>query len=162
MISNYKDGIRYQWSHAGTISTNTLKDNDQNPKSGCTPNGREITVADSDHVSVTGNTITSNCAGITLSGFQPNETIVPVDDVVTDNTTTYSRSGVVANAIGGIDGINGAKSPLFHPANNNYYDYNTYHFNSTSLLNLKNWMWNGSKNWSQWRAAGQDTHSTAN
>ena len=174
VYDNYKDGIRYEYSHDGTIQNNTLKDNDEDPATGiCASafNGHEITVVDSDHVSVTTNTITSNCAGVSLGGYQPNEYIVPVDDIVTDNMITYSRSVAIADPIGGWDNDLGSKSPLFNPKNDNYFDYNTYHFNSKSLLSLKNWMWGGSvsssgivtgtKDWSDWRALGQDIHSTA-
>lgn len=45
--------------------------------------------------SVTGNSITSNCAGITLGGYQRNEYIVPLDNVVTDNSITYFGSSVI-------------------------------------------------------------------
>jgi len=171
---NYKDGIRYEFSHYGTISNNTLINNDQDPTTGvCASlhNGHEITVVASDHVSVTSNNITSQCGGVSLGGFQPNEFVVPVDDIVTDNTITYTLSVAMADPMGGWDSEVGAKSPLFDPANNDYFDYNTYNFNSSSLLKLPNWMWGGvvnagvatgTKNWFQWRAIGQDTHSTVN
>lgn len=154
VYDNYKDGIRYEYSHDGTIQNNTLKDNDEDPATGiCASafNGHEITVVDSDHVSVTTNTITSNCAGVSLGGYQPNEYIVPVDDIVTDNMITYSRSVAIADPIGGWDNDLGSKSPLFNPKNDNYFDYNTYHFNSKSLLSLKNWMWGGSVS-SEWHS----------
>jgi hypothetical protein len=81
-----------------------------------------------------------------LGGFQQNEFIVPVDDVVTDKTITYSRSVAIADPIGGWDSLVAFKSPLFNPKNDNYFDYNTYHFNSKSVLNLQNWMWGGGVN----------------
>ena len=134
VTNNTKDGIRCEYSHYCTISNNVLRNNDE--KSGvCAFNSREITVTDSDHASVTGNAITSNCAGITLGGYQRNEYIVAVDNVVTDNSITYSGSAVISNRIGALDKT--VPSLLFNPANNNYFDYNSYHFESTSLLNLK-------------------------
>jgi parallel beta-helix repeat protein len=172
VTNNTRDGIRYENSHSGTISNNVLKNNAQKNgicSSTSTANYREIIVIGSDYTSVTANTITSNCAGIFLSGCQPTQStpIITVDDVVTDNTTTYSGSTVIPNRIGAQDGKQCVGHPLLNPANNNYFDYNSYHFKSTSMLNLQNWVWGvfGSstnfKTWSQWRAAGQDIHGTA-
>jgi len=160
---NIKDGIRCEYSHNCMISGNTLVDNDQNSATGaCTLYSREITITASDHATVTGNTITSNCAGIYVGGQQRNEFIVPFDNVVTDNSITYTGSGQITNLIGGMD----KALMLFNPANENYFDYNSYHFNSAHQLTVQNWMWGGygnlfAKNWSQWRAAGQDTHGSA-
>jgi parallel beta-helix repeat protein len=161
---NSQNGIRHEYSSYGTISNNILTNNEQNVSTGaCTSNTREIVAADSNHVSIKYNTITSKCAGITLTNgnFRINGANVPVDLVVTDNTTTYTGSTQMPRPIGGQDPE--SPPPLFNTANNNYFDYNTYHFNSTSLLNLLNWEWGGSlRNWTQWRAAGQDRHGTAN
>ncbi len=165
---NTKDGIRCEYSHHCLISNNVLTYNTQNQTTGtCTPNGREITITASDYATVSGNTITSNCSGIFVGGQQQNEAVLPIGIVVTDNTITYSGSTVIYERIGGADGTLGSSSPLFNPKDGSYFDYNTYHFKSTSMLNLTNWVWGGTagqpywKNWSQWRAAGQDTHGSA-
>jgi len=166
VTNNHKDGIRCEDSHYCMISNNTLTNNAENPATGvCIPNAREITISASDHSTVTGNTITSNCAGIWMGGYQRNEYIDAVDDIVTDNSMTYSRSVPISSSIGAADGTLGASSPLFNPANNNYFDYNTYHLNSRGMLSIQIWVWGGkassTKDWSQWRAAGQDIHGTA-
>ena len=169
VTGNTLDGIRYEHSHHGTISGNVLINNGQTASGTCSKrNAREIVVCDSDYTTVTGNTLTSNCSGITLTHSTDRiNLVVPVDDIVTDNTITYSRSATIANRIGGIDGQ--TPPPLFNPANNNYFDYNTYHFASDGLLNMDNWVWGGTfgttaqtRDWPQWRSAGQDIHGTAN
>jgi parallel beta-helix repeat protein len=162
---NIGDGIRYEHSSYGTISNNIVSHNCQNPTTGaCNSNMREIVAADSAHVSISGNTVTSKCAGITLThGFRANNPLVPVDLVVTDNTINYSGSSAIPRPIGGQD--TASPSPLFNTANNNYFDYNTYHFTSTSLLGMENWEWGGNltkRTWTGWRGVGQDTHGTAN
>jgi parallel beta-helix repeat protein len=170
VTNNTLDGIRYEYSHHGTISGNVLRNNGQSASGGCTMtrNAREIVLSDSDYTTVTGNTLTSNCGGITLThGTHRLPLVVPVDDIVTDNTITYSGSTTITNRIGGLDG----QTPplMFNGANNNYFDYNTYHFASNGLLNMDHWLWGGTyginqklRDWAQWRAAGQDIHGTAN
>ena len=170
VTNNTLDGIRFEYSHHGTISGNVLRDNGQNASGTCTTtrSAREIVVCDSDYTTVTGNTLTSNCGGITLTHSTHRlPLVVPVDDIVTDNTITYSRSATIANRIGGEDGQ--TPPPLFNSANNNYFDYNTYHFASNGLLNMDNWVWGGTfgttaqtHDWPQWRSTGQDIHGTAN
>jgi parallel beta-helix repeat protein len=157
---NRLDGIRYEISHYGTISSNTLINNAQYHGTGaCSKGGfHEIALAQSDHITVYGNTITSNCAGIVMTSGSRN---LAVDDVVEENITTYPGSTVIRNLLGGLDTNN--PPTLYAPANGNYYDYNTYHFGSA--LGLKNWTWNGIPvnplTWSGWRAAGEDIHGSA-
>jgi parallel beta-helix repeat protein len=165
VTNNTQDGIRYEYSSYGTISNNVLNNNAQNSTTGaCNPNTREIVAADSNNVGITGNAITSKCAGITLTqGTHRTVINVPVNLVVTGNTITYSGSTAIPRAIGGQDSQ--IPPPLFDSANNNYFDYNTYHFTPTTLQNLLNWEWGGIgapflKNWPQWQAAGQDIHGT--
>ena len=170
VTNNTLDGIRFEYSHHGTISGNVLGNNGQSASGTCTAtrNAREIVVCDSDYTTVTGNTLTSNCGGITLTHSTHRlSLVVPVDDIVTDNTITYSGSTTIKNRIGGEDGQ--IPPPLFNSANNNYFDYNTYHFASNGLLNMDNWVWGGTfgttaqtHDWPQWRSAGQDIHGTAN
>jgi parallel beta-helix repeat protein len=158
---NTQNGIRHEYSSYGTIANNVLTDNSQDATGVCTFNTREIVAADSNNVTITGNTITSNCAGITLTqGTNRTSPNVPVNLVVTDNVITYPGSTKLIHAIGGQDSEQ--PPPLFNRANNNYFDYNTYHFSSRSVMNLLNWEWDGSLlAWDAWRAAGQDTHGTA-
>ena len=170
VTNNTLDGIRYEHSHHGTISGNvTQKQRSERVRHMYrVRNSREIVLSDSDYTTVTGNNLTSNCGGITLThSTRRHPLVVPVDDIVTDNTITYSRSVTIANRIGGEDGQ--IPPPLFNPANNNYFDYNTYHFAHNGLLNMDHWVWGGTfgttahtHDWPQWRSAGQDIHGTAN
>jgi parallel beta-helix repeat protein len=165
---NTLDGIRFEHCTYGTISNNTVTNNGQNPKTGaCSLKGHEIVTLDSAHVSISGNTITSNCSGIQINHSTTRKTdpIVPVDVIATDNTIKYNGLTAMLNPIGGKD--TDPSGPEYNPANNNYFDYNTYHFVNTTVRGLKNWIWDGIqladyKTWSQWRAAGQDIHSTIN
>jgi parallel beta-helix repeat protein len=156
------DGIRYEISHYGTISNNTLMNNAQYRGTGaCTPGGqREIILAQSDHSTVSNNTITSHCAGIVMTSGPRNQA---VDDVVEDNITTYSGPAVLKSHIGGED--SSIPPTLYDPANHNYFDYNIYHFSSPTSLTLGNWMWDGTPvkllTWLGWRAAGEDIHGAA-
>ena len=119
-------GIRYEISHYGTITNNTLINNDQYQGSGaCAKYHSDIFVYSSDHTSVSGNTITSNCAGIGLIQDSRNPMVY---DSVTDNNTTYLGSVVLPNPIGGTDSQ--VPMTVFDPASHNYFDYNAYHFNS--------------------------------
>jgi parallel beta-helix repeat protein len=158
MISGSQlDGVRYEISHYGIISNNTLINNAQDRSTGvCEGNAREIVLADSDNTIVSGNVITTSCAGITLTQGSRN---LEVNDVVTDNTTTYSGSVRLANRIGGLD-----PSPpytVFDPANENYFDYNIYHF-MPAVFSLNNWVYNRTGlSWSGWQSSGEDTHGTA-
>jgi parallel beta-helix repeat protein len=157
ITGNRLSGIRYEISHSGTISNNTLTNNAQYRGTGvCAPNGWEIVLADSDGTSVSNNTITTNCAGITLTQGSRN---LEVNDQVTDNSISYARSTALRNAIGGLDPV--LPYTVFDPANGNYFDYNIYHF-TPSVLSLKNWVYNRSNlSWSDWKSAGEDTHGTA-
>jgi parallel beta-helix repeat protein len=116
VTGNTLDGIRYEHSHHGTISGNVLINNGQTVSGTCSKgNAREIVVSDSDYTTVTGNTLTSNCSGITLTHSTDRiNLVVPVDDIVTDNTITYSRSVVIHQRIGGQDSQ--SPPPLFNPA----------------------------------------------
>jgi len=156
------EGIRYEISHYGTISNNTLRYNGQYQGSGACNAGREIHLAASDHTTVFGNQITSNCSGIQIDQDSRNAAVY---DSVTDNVTTYPGSTRLFFRIGGKDPLK--PSTLFDPASHNYFDYNTYHFSSPSMLTLQNWIWAGTAgpnsplNWSDWQAAGEDIHGTA-
>jgi len=151
------DGIRYEISHYGTISNNTLTNNAQNAISGvCTSNAREIVLADSDNTDVTGNTITTNCAGITLTQGGRN---LEVNDAVIDNRITYPGLTKLRNPIGGVDPT--LPYTVFDPANQNYFDYNVYHF-ASSALSLTNWVYNATGlSWAGWQAGGEDIHGSA-
>jgi len=153
-------GIRYEISHNAKITNNTLTNNDQYQQTGSCHAAKEIFLAGSDHTSVSGNVITSNCAGITMAQDSRNSV---VNNAVTHNTLTYSGSSLIPNRIGGMDSQ--VPMTMFAPAANNYFDYNTYHFSSPALLSINNWTWNskGSNrlNWATWQAAGQDTNGTA-
>ena len=152
------DGIRYEISHSATISNNTLINNAQFQGTGtCTGNARDIAIAQSDHTTVSNNTITSNCADIILTSGSRN---VAVYDAVVHNTLTYPGTTVIRNPVGAYDG--NTPTTLYDPASHNYFDYNTYHFSSPTLLTLDNWVWNGSSlKWLEWQAAGEDVHGTA-
>jgi parallel beta-helix repeat protein len=158
---NSQNGIRNEYSDYSTIVKNTLINNGQNSANApCNANIREIVATDSNHVSISGNTITSKCAGITLTQGTNRTTInYPTNLVVTDNTISYSGSTAIPRPMGGLDSE--TPPPLFQTQNDNYFDYNTYRFSSTGIANLTNWIWAGSsRNWAQWRAAGQDIHGT--
>jgi parallel beta-helix repeat protein len=154
-------GIRYEISHYGTFANNTLTNNDQYLGRGaCSTAHSDIFLYSSDHTSVSGNTITSNCAGIGIHQDSRNPVVY---DSVTHNTITYPGSVVLANPIGATDGEN--PMTVFEKANHNYFDYNTYHFSSPVLLKM-NWTWNsnGSRtfSWRGWQGAGEDPNGTAN
>jgi parallel beta-helix repeat protein len=153
-------GIRYEISHNATITNNTLIKNDQYQSSGACNRAREIWVYASDNTSVSGNTVTSNCAGIAINQDTRNAV---VNDSVTDNITTYSGSIVLPNSIGATDSL--TPMTMFNTASGNYFDYNTYHFSSQALLKLKNWTWNSkgslTLSWLDWQAVGQDLHGAA-
>ncbi len=157
---NRLSGIRYEISHSATISNNTLVDNDQYRGTGACNAAKEIFIASSDHTTVSGNNITSNCAGITLT--QDSRNAVVYDSVV-HNATSYSGSTSIPARIGGLDSL--VPMTMFNANSHNYFDYNTYHFSSPALLNAYNWTWksNGKAKltWAQWQAAGQDIHGTA-
>ena len=159
ITGNRLDGIRYEISHNATISNNTLTNNAQYLGTGaCTHNAREIVLTESDHTSVSSNTITSNCAGITMTQGTRN---LAVYDSVVHNSINYPSLTLtlIQNVIGGWDP---PPATLFDPANQNYFDYNTYHFGSPTLLAQNNWMWGGSTlTWSGWQAAGEDPNGTA-
>jgi hypothetical protein len=107
---------------------------------------------------VTNNTITSNCAGITMT--QGTRNLAVLNSVV-HNSLTYPSAtlALIQNIIGGWDP---PPSTMFDPANQNYFDYNTYHFGSPTVLAQKNWEWGGSTlTWSGWQAAGEDPNGTA-
>jgi parallel beta-helix repeat protein len=162
ITGNSLSGIRYELSHAGTISDNTLVNNAQSQAGSCNAKEREIFLVSSDNTSVAGNTITSNCAGIALAQDSRNPT---VNNSVTYNSTTYSGSVVLPYGIGGIDLL--APTAEYHPSSQNYFDYNTYHFGSPSMLTLNNWLWGSAggsptqMNWSAWQAAGEDPNGSA-
>jgi len=151
-------GIRYEISHNATISNNTLTNNDQYQGRGTCNQAVEIFLAGTDHTNVSGNTITSNCAGILMTQDSRNPVIY---NSVTNNTTTYPGSVGLPNRIGGMD----SQIPMtvFDPNSHNFFDYNTYHFNSP--LTLKQWTWNSRGNlsfsWLGWQAAGEDVNGTA-
>jgi parallel beta-helix repeat protein len=151
------DGIRYEISHYGTISNNTLTNNAQDPISGiCSNNAREIVLADSDNTQVSNNIITTNCAGITLTQGSRNR---EVNDHITDNTITYLGTARLANRIGGLN--QHQPYSVFNPSNGNYFDYNIYHF-VPSAPSLSNWVFDRADlSWSAWLASGEDIHSTA-
>ena len=159
ITGNRLDGIRYEISHNATISDNTLTNNAQYRGSGaCDRNSREIVLSESDHTTVSGNTITSNCAGITMTQGTRNQIVY---SSVVNNSITYPGSTILQNYIGGWDPP--PATSLFDPSNHNYFDYNTYHFSSPTLLTLDNWRWSGlNLTWSEWRAAGEDPNGTAN
>jgi parallel beta-helix repeat protein len=153
------DGIRVEISHGITVTGNTLRNNAQFRGTGtCTIDAREIMLAQSDNTQVFDNAIISRCAGIFMTDGGRNRA---VNNSVTDNTTTYTGSAVIANPIGGLD----AHYPhaLYDPANDDYFDYNTYHFGVA--LGFRNWSWNGTSfnllSWSGWRQMGQDIHGRA-
>ena len=159
ITGNRLDGIRYEISHSGTISNNTLTNNAQYRGTGaCTHGSREIVLTESDHTNVTNNTITSNCAGITMT--QGTRNLAVLNSVVHNSLTFPSVTlALIQNVIGGWDP---PPSTMFDPANQNYFDYNTYDFGSPTLLAQKNWQWGGSNvTWSGWQAAGEDTNGTA-
>ena len=163
VTGNKFDGIRSEISHYGTISNNTLINNAQYQGTGpCTGSSFEIALAQSDHTTVSNNTITTNCSGIIMTGGIRNDSPI-VQNSVVHNTLTYPASTAIKNRIGGLDST--TPPTLYDPANHNYFDYNTYHFSSPSLLTLTNWMWNGTPvnpmNWSGWQAAGEDPNGTA-
>jgi parallel beta-helix repeat protein len=157
ITGNEGDGIRSELGHYGTFTNNTLKNNAQNPVTKvCTGNAREIAIADSDHTMVSGNTINSNCAGITMTQGTRN---LSVNNSVVHNTITYPGVTQIRNPFGGVDSQ--TPTTLFDPDNHNYFDYNTYHFSSPTLPTLKHWKWNGTGlNWSGWQAADQDVNGT--
>ena len=151
------DGIRYEISHSGMITNNTLINNAWDKSTQlCSKNSREIVLADSDNTTVSGNTITTSCAGITLTQGSRN---LEINDIVIDNVIRYSGSLQLRNPIGGMNP--NPPFTLFDPANANYFDYNVYHF-IPSTLALKNWVYNTtSLSWVNWQATGQDIHGTA-
>jgi hypothetical protein len=81
---------------------------------------------------------------------------------VVHNSLTYPSVtlALIQNKSGGWDP---PPATMFDPANQNYFDYNTYHFGSPTILAQTNWMWGGSNlTWSGWQAAGEDPNGTAN
>ena len=153
-------GIRYEISHYGTITNNTLTNNDQYQGSGTCNAGVEIFLASADHTSVSGNTITSNCAGVMLTQDGRNSVVY---NSVTHNTITYPGSVSIPYRIGAMDSM--TPMTMFDANSNNYFDYNTYHFSSPNLLTAGNWTWNSRGNlsypWLGWQAAGEDANGTA-
>jgi hypothetical protein len=82
-----------------------------------------------------------------------------VNDVVESNTITYSGSAKLRNPTGGMNPS--LPYTIFEPADDNYFDYNTYHFSVPTLL-LSDWVYNtAGMSWSAWQAAGEDIHGTA-
>ena len=62
----------------------------------------EIFLYSSDHTNVSGNTITSNCAGIGMTQDSRNPVVY---DSVTHNTITYPGSVVLLSRIGAMDSM---------------------------------------------------------
>jgi parallel beta-helix repeat protein len=161
------DGIRYEISHSGTITNNTLIDNAQYQGTGaCSTNAREIVLSESDTTNVSGNKITTNCGGIAITEGTRQ---LAFDDSISNNSFSYSGNVTLPNRIGGFDAPPGTSyaGAIYDPANKDTFDNNAYHFVSRSMLNLNNWIWKGPNgrmsplNWAEWKAAGLDAHGTA-
>jgi parallel beta-helix repeat protein len=150
------DGIRIEISHYATVSGNTLVDNGQSLTGVCTPNTHEIVLASSDNSTISGNTLLSKCGAIWIASGARHPAI---NDSVLDNITTYAGLVPLPHPFGGMDST--GTLDMFDAASDNFYDYNTYHL-PLSLLLQDNWYWdNLHKDWSQWKAAGEDTHGLA-
>jgi parallel beta-helix repeat protein len=176
ITGNRLDGIRYEVSHYGTITNNTLINNVQYRGTGpCDNNSREIVLVDSDYTTVSHNTITSNCAGITLT---QGHNIEMVGDEITDNNLTlHIGSALIADRIGLFDNPGSTGWNIFTANPPNFFDYNTYTFdNSVAWQTVTQWLDQGGSfgddcstdpttcfgpyTWAGWQAHGQDIHGT--
>ena len=113
---------------------------------------------------VNGNTVTSNCGGIHITG--DSRSVPPASDVISYNTETiHTGSNVVSSILGGDNGATniysgspnslctGAGAPfscctgsLAGTCLPNTWDHNTYHFDNSTSLAAAQWEWGSTAN----------------
>jgi parallel beta-helix repeat protein len=175
--NNTLDGIRCEISHSSTISQNTLVNNVQYHGTGvCDNNSREIAVVDSDYTIVSNNTITSNCAGITLT--QGHDVQMVGDQVTSNNLTLHTGSSMLTDPMGYFDNPGSTGWNIFTANPPNFFDYNRYTFDTnTAWQTVTQWVDQGGGSgddcatdpttcfgldtWAGWQAHGQDIHGNA-
>lgn len=136
-------GIFQEIGGSATISDNLVENNGLK-----TNNGAGIELDDSESVTISNNVVRNNANGIILASYPRSDTVHKIqNDVVMGNSIVVNQgltgvvyTGTIQAVVTGIA-----------------FDYNQYTFSGSASF-----AWNGSRtyDWSQWRAVGNDGHST--
>jgi Ca2+-binding RTX toxin-like protein len=153
IINNYGPGIGHEISYEAVIRYNLIEGNGF----GFTGwvDGGGIVVSNSPNVEIYGNTVRYNNDGI--AGIQANRGAGNYGPYQLRNLWVHDN--IIAMDVGqtGVVRVGGLTDPVWSPEWNNRFDYNTYTLGTAD----KYYAWDP---WymttAQWRAAGQDPHST--